>query len=145
MKRPLVAPLLLSAAWLAPGCPIYDDDGCHTDSQCAPGYRCQLATGDCVSENPTPECDEPSDCRAGQTCDRYGQCRSVDCSWSDVGCVDGYVCARDDGVWRCVPEGESGGGSAGAASDSNGGAGGVSSAGASGEAGASAGGSERGG
>ena len=79
MKRPVIATLLLSAALFVPGCPIYDDEGCQTDSQCAPGYVCQLTTGECVTPyDPTPECDEPSDCRSGQTCDRYGECRSAE-------------------------------------------------------------------
>jgi hypothetical protein len=110
MKRPVIATLLLSAALFVPGCPIYDDEGCQTDSQCAPGYVCQLTTGECVAPyDPTPECDDPSDCRSGQTCDRYGECRSADCSWADVGCVAGYVCTRDQGVWRCLPDGATGG------------------------------------
>ncbi len=110
MKRPVIATLLLSAALFVPGCPIYDDEGCQTDTQCAPGYVCQVTTGECVAPyDPTPECDKPSDCPAGTTCDRYGECRSADCSWADVGCVAGYVCTRDQGVWRCLPQGASGG------------------------------------
>jgi hypothetical protein len=126
MKRPVIATLLLSAALFIPGCPIYDDDGCQTDAQCAPGYVCQLRTGECVAPyDPTPECDKPSDCPPGWTCDRHGQCRSADCSWADVGCVDGYVCTRDQGVWRCLPEGPSpgSGGSGGSAGSSSGTAG----------------------
>jgi hypothetical protein len=143
MKRPVtVTLLLLSALVTIPGCPIYDDDGCATDSQCAPGYICQLTTGECVEPyGPKPQCDEPRDCRPGATCDRYGQCRNADCSWSDVGCVDGYVCARDQGVWACVPEGSvtgTGGVSGSGGQSSGGGEGGghAGSPGAGGDPGA---------
>lgn len=137
MKRPVIATLLLSAALFVPGCPIYDDEGCQTDSQCAPGYVCQVTTGECVAPyDPTPECDEPADCRPGLTCDRYGECRSADCSWADVGCVDGYVCTRDEGVWRCLPGGASGGsGGISGSGGTSGGSGGLSTGGSAGDAG----------
>jgi hypothetical protein len=123
MKRPVtLATLMLSLGLIVPGCPIYNEDGCQEDAHCAPGYLCEEATGDCVE--PAPACERPSDCSAGATCDREGRCRSVDCSWEDVGCVSGYSCVRDDGVWRCVAG--SSGGNAGTGGD---GAGGVPAAG----------------
>ncbi len=161
MKRPVFATLLLSVGLALPGCPIYDDEGCSEDAQCEPGYQCQVSTGSCVSSTPEgtdQECYKPSDCRAGATCDRTGSCRSVDCSWADVGCVDGYYCTQDDGVWRCLPDSSSGGapGTAGAsvggAAGAEPGAGGESNGGAlsgggapSNEGGATSGGQSNGG
>ncbi len=108
MKRPvLLVALLLSSGVVVPGCPIYNEEGCTEDAHCAPGYVCEILTGECVE--PAPQCTRPSDCSTGATCDRDGRCRSVDCSWEDVGCVSGYTCERDDGVWRCVSNSSSGG------------------------------------
>ncbi|HVJ15478.1 MAG TPA: hypothetical protein VM686_08555 [Polyangiaceae bacterium] len=109
MKRPVsLVALLLSVGLVVPGCPIYNEGGCTEDAHCAPGYVCELLTGECVE--PSPPCERPSDCTSGETCDREGRCRSVDCSWADVGCVSGYECVRDGGVWRCVsPSSGSGG------------------------------------
>jgi len=105
MKRPiLLVGLLFSLGVVVPGCPVYNEDGCNEDAHCAPGYVCELLTGECVE--PAPMCERPSDCSTGATCDREGRCRSVDCSWEDVGCVRGYTCVRDDGVWRCVDSGD---------------------------------------
>src|SRR5262245_37197460 len=78
MKRPVrLVGLVLSLGLVVPGCPIYNEGGCQEDAHCAPGYVCELLTGECVE--PSPPCDRPSDCSNGATCDREGQCRTVDC------------------------------------------------------------------
>lgn len=132
MKRLLLLAALLGTSSMLPGCPIYaDDDDCRNDSQCAPGYACDESTGDCRSTART-QCDQPSDCDGNQTCGRAGRCRAGDCTFEEIGCVSGYVCAAPDGVWRCVTESGGAGGATGegGSAGSDGGAGAVSGAGA---------------
>jgi hypothetical protein len=133
-------------ALLAPGCPIYDgDDGCYSSFDCESGYVCELDTGRCLRGERAPDCDEPRDCEAGETCDKYGRCSAGDCSFASVGCVSGYTCSREDGSWQCVVEGSSQGGTGGVPSDTESagaaGSGEAGSAGAGGEGGSAQGGS----
>jgi hypothetical protein len=157
MKKPAfpAALMLVSFVGLAlPGCPIYDDsDGCFDTSDCAYGYVCDEYSGDCVAERDL-SCRRPSDCGVNETCDRFGTCSSGDCSFASVGCVAGYECSNEQGIWECVREGQSSGGqgsggsdgsvggeanAAGAASSSGGAPGSSGGAGAGGEAEAVAG------
>lgn len=130
MRNPARTALLLSlgGCLLLAGCPGYGDhDSCVRDSQCAEGYVCDTGAGRCV-RNPVVECRAPRDCAATETCASDGTCRVGDCSWADIGCVEGYVCSADDGVWACregtaePPPGDQGGagGSAGSASTAGG-------------------------
>jgi hypothetical protein len=119
MKRPALTTLLVLAGAFMAGCPIYDhpDIGCVLNRDCAPGYVCQQNSGSCVPlsyPNP-PACFSPSDCASSETCTVDGRCASGDCTFHDSRCVSGYVCAQQDGAWRCIPSGA--GGSAGAAGE----------------------------
>jgi len=104
------------------GCPGYGEtESCVRDSQCAPGYVCDAGSGSCV-ENPVEFCAAPADCAGNETCSRDGTCEVGDCSWPDIGCVEGFTCSAAGDVWQCVAgdgggEGgaSGGGGSAGAA------------------------------
>jgi hypothetical protein len=110
----LPAIFVLSAFSLV-GCPIYDheDEGCASTRDCAPGYSCDRNTGECVAPGDDGGCARPSDCGSNETCDRNGECRLGDCSFADIGCVDGFECQNAGGSWRCVPEGSGVGGSGG--------------------------------
>ena len=123
--------LLLAAALAVVGCPVYDDE-CVDDSGCGPGATCHLPTRECVStEDPNgalSRCTRPNECNAGQTCDRFGRCRTERCG--EVGCVRGYRCEVQDGFEHCMRDpggggqgGESGGGNE-AGAPNQGGAGG---------------------
>jgi hypothetical protein len=134
MKRIALVLLIFSAGAMLPGCPIYgsDDDGCIYDSDCPTSYVCDSDLGLCRPLS-VLSCDSPGDCASNETCSRAGECRAGDCSWSDIGCVQGFACSRESGIWECVRgsssgSGGSGGTSAGASSDagaSNGGGGGA--------------------
>ena len=103
MWNPARSALLLSfsGALLLSGCPGYGDhDSCVRDAQCAEGYVCDTGAGQCV-RNPVVECAAPRDCAATETCASDGTCKVGDCTWADIGCVDGYTCTDDDGVWAC--------------------------------------------
>ena len=122
MKRRAFAPaglpgILLLSAFSLVGCPIYDheEEGCFRREDCAPGYSCDRNTGECVGPGSTDGCTRPSDCGSNETCDKNGDCRLGDCSFADIGCVDGYQCSKASGAWRCVAEGSpsSGGASSG--------------------------------
>jgi hypothetical protein len=124
------AALLLIGAGLS-GCPIYDHDdtGCYYDSDCAPGYSCDDASGSCYREE-SDACRRPSDCGANETCNRSGTCVTGDCHFDSVGCVRGYECSSDSGRWECVDQSDGGSGSGGNASE----AGAPATAGAAGDA-----------
>jgi hypothetical protein len=136
MRNPARTALLLSlgGCLLLAGCPGYGDhDSCVRDSQCAEGYVCDTGAGRCV-RNPVVDCRAPRDCAETETCASDGTCRVGDCSWSDIGCVDGYACTAEDGVWACragttVPSeggaGGAGGAGPGGTSSGPGGAGGA--------------------
>ena len=131
MKRALVTTWFLCAAALLGGCPIYnhEDDGCYRDRDCAPGYYCDDRSGDCIAESVATTCSRPSQCTGNQTCNRQGVCVSGDCTFN--GCVAGYLCSSDSGIWSCVPRSTSGG-SAGAAGEPAAGASGAAGAGGAG-------------
>jgi hypothetical protein len=96
--------LLILPALIAAGCPVYDD-GCYSDSDCGPGYLCEIPSGLCVREKPEgpARCDEPRDCPLlAPTCDRFGRCTELGCA--QAGCVDGYECVESGGGERCRPE-----------------------------------------
>jgi hypothetical protein len=90
------------------GCPVYEDY-CDSSSDCAPGFRCNVYTGDCelASSGPGPSCSAPVDCGPGETCSRVGECRPGSCVFH--GCVSGYTCSVVDGLHACIP-GSPGGG-----------------------------------
>ena len=85
MTRFALLALSVLPALAVTGCPIYSDV-CVSHSDCAPGYACDYVSGDCVPSStysgytPPPStdvpdrCNTPSDCRAGETCDRYLRC-----------------------------------------------------------------------
>jgi hypothetical protein len=146
MKKSAFPAALLLLGVFVSGCPVYDDDGCDRDRDCAYGSVCDEHTGRCVdqssSDDPTPAgiaCHRPLDCDANETCSHSGICKAGDCHFESVGCVRGYECSSASGRWECVkPEsgsagnGGSGGDAAaagssgqGAASSSSGGAGGA--------------------
>jgi len=55
-------------------------DGCVTNEDCAPDYRCDYPSGACqppqfVELPPGPDrCNKTSDCADGKICDRYLRC-----------------------------------------------------------------------
>lgn len=112
--------LLFAAALTVAGCPVYEDE-CVNDAGCERGYVCHVPTRECVSStDPTDtlqRCARPSDCDMGETCDRFGRCRSDGCG--DVGCVSGYRCAVQDGFEHCMRDvgGGGEGGESGATND----------------------------
>lgn len=134
-KSAFPAALLLVAVGLS-GCPIYDhdDSDCRRDADCASGYLCDHASGDCyLEEGDSTACRKPSDCGTNETCSRSGTCMAGDCHFSTVGCVRGYTCSSESGRWQCVDDSEGTGGG----SSTEGGAPG-SAAGQAGESGQSA-------
>lgn len=95
-----------------PGCPLFPENGCFVDADCATGYACEARTGECVAAPRAPRvCGAPGDCEENETCARSGVCTAGDCTFS--GCVDGYVCGQQDGYWSCVPASAGEGGQAG--------------------------------
>lgn len=120
------------AAWLATGCPVYDNKFCSFDLDCAPGLTCDPREGVCFSQN--QECRGPDECEENETCGQDALCHVGDCFFH--GCVDGYQCIGDVTGYRCnpgLPTESSLGGAAG-----QGGAGGDSSAARAGTAGTTA-------
>lgn len=120
MKRFAVVVLFLGLGSMLPGCPIYDDDsGCSYDEDCPSDYVCDSLVGSCRPNT----CTAPTQCPEDQTCSRAGKCVAADCSRMEVGCVQGYVCSPETGVWECVKQSGSGGqGGAGGAESATGGA-----------------------
>lgn len=90
------------------GCPVYEDY-CDSRSDCAPGFRCNIYTGDCelASYGPGPACRAPADCGPGETCGESRECRPGSCVFH--GCVSGYVCSVVGGLHTCALESEAGG------------------------------------
>jgi hypothetical protein len=121
MRRAALVLAFLIVGSLLPGCPIYgSDEGCADDSDCPLNYVCDGLTGVCSSQSKL-SCNSPSECAPNETCSQDGYCRIGDCSWADIGCVGGYRCSQENGVWACV-----------AASSGAGGGGGTGGAGATG-------------
>jgi hypothetical protein len=133
-KSAFPAALLLLGVFMS-GCPVYDDDGCNRDRDCAYGSVCDEHTGRCVDEvdsgDPDPggiACHRPLDCDGNETCSRSGICKAGDCHFASVGCVRGYECSSESGRWECVkPVSGSGGNGGDGAASSNGGDGAASS------------------
>ena len=127
MKRAVIACLLTLVALSMTGCPIYPSDNlCHSRWDCAPGYSCDDATGECYL--PAPACTRPADCTgASETCTPAGTCEVGSCKL--LGCVAGYSCTIVDAAWTCSAGVVNGSG--GAASTTGGAAttGGLTSAG----------------
>ena len=137
-KSALPAALLLLGVTLS-GCPIYDgNDGCYIDDDCGGGDVCNVDTGACVPRATDSGCERPSDCGTNETCSRSGICMTGDCHFSSIGCVHGYACSSDSGVWECVAEGSGtdAGGAGGADSTGTAGASGMDASGAAGAGGA---------
>jgi hypothetical protein len=112
MKRFAFLVSLLGVGLMVPGCPIYgDDEACGSDIDCSEGYLCDELTGLCSPEA-SLSCSLPNQCDPGFTCAKDGLCRAGDCTWKDIGCIAGFVCSGDSGVFRCEA-GSSGGGGAG--------------------------------
>jgi len=142
MKRAFSGAAVLAVSLALPACPVDSHDGCRTSSECAPGLFCQRSTGLCIDPTQTAgECETPRDCGVNETCSEAGACEIGDCTF--WGCVTGFQCAAEDGVWLCVrDEGAGGAAGTGGAAGATGGAAGAA-AGAAGqpaEAGAGAGG-----
>jgi hypothetical protein len=123
MKRPVVTALFLCAVATLSGCPIYnhEDAGCYHSSDCAPGFVCDVRSGDCYQPSSSNSCSRPQDCAVDATCGRAAECIAGDCSFPGTGCVSGYTCDSSSGVWACVPSGSAGSAEAGAAGASSGG------------------------
>jgi hypothetical protein len=130
MQRVLIFVWLSAAAALLSGCPFEanDEQSCSKDSHCGPGFACDVPTGLCGL---VPTCNRPSECAAGETCSRAGTCQLGDCSWADIGCVQGWACSADTGRWACVPD--DGAAGAGGVNGDPGAGSGASPAGAAGE------------
>jgi hypothetical protein len=125
---------------LLAACPGYgDSEACVRDTQCAPGYVCDVEAGHCV-QNPVVLCRDPRDCGETETCASDGTCRTGDCTWGDIGCVAGFVCTADEGIWACRAEGAGSGegGAGGSSASSEAGAGGSSASSEAGAGGSSA-------
>ncbi|HEY3237858.1 MAG TPA: hypothetical protein VGJ84_24275 [Polyangiaceae bacterium] len=144
MKRVVSWAAIILTALAMGGCPVFpDSSGCFSDRDCAPGYSCNLATGACLSGTGYGYCTQPSACGVNETCDKTGTCRLGDCSVANIGCVSGYTCEIQNGVWACVPassvpDASLGYGGASGASAGAAGASGSSQGGTSGAAGAQA-------
>jgi hypothetical protein len=133
-KSALPAALLLLGVTLS-GCPIYDgDNGCYVDDDCGGGDVCNVDTGACVPHATDTGCERPSDCGTNETCSHSGICLIGDCHFSSIGCVHGYACSPDSGVWECVADG-SGAGAGGTDANGTAGAAGMESSGTAGAAG----------
>ena len=110
--------LLVPAATVLAGCPIYDDDyydDCYYDeygSYVCGGY----SNGGSSGSVPSRQCSDPEDCFVGETCSANGTCTSASCS--QVGCTYGYECVVQDGRAACVSQGSS---SSGGSSSGDGG------------------------
>jgi hypothetical protein len=118
-----LALVLLCAGLVLPGCPVFPENGCLSDGDCAQGFACEARTGLCVpSERPARVCSAPSHCGFNETCSLRGICVPGDCTFS--GCVAGYTCDRDSGVWQCIASssgvGGAGGGGGGMSGSSSG-------------------------
>jgi hypothetical protein len=100
--------LVFCVGLLAQGCPVYEDY-CDSRADCAPGFRCNVYTGDCelASFGPGPACNAPRDCGPGETCAQSGECLPGSCVFH--GCVSGYTCSVVDGLHTCAPRSQTGG------------------------------------
>jgi hypothetical protein len=108
---------------LLAGCPLYNDD--------SPFAGCNPKKEDC--SDPTPGCNNDTDCGVNETCGDDGECHVGDCTiW---GCVAGYECVvGDDLTATCEPSSSTTSGSGGASTSgsSTGGSTGVGGTGGSG-------------
>src|ERR1041384_109349 len=101
------------------------DDGCYSDGDCGPGYRCDDSTGACYASmgGGSETCSVPSDCPVSYTCGKEGRCLPGDCFFH--GCVTGFECQSTTGVWRCEPTSAGAAGASGNQDTSEAGTGGV--------------------
>jgi hypothetical protein len=111
MKLAALSGVVVLAAFILPGCPVYPrDQACYRNEDCPSGSVCG-ADGYCAAgtggSNSIPDCDEPRDCRANETCGSDGRCHVGSCQFH--GCVAGTFCGRADGVWTCLPGSGTGG------------------------------------
>src|SRR5690606_25936400 len=119
---------LLFAGLCMPGCDYEDTKPCALDSDCAPGFVCDE---EACRKSFVRKCTKPRDCSFNETCGKNGTCQVGDCTWEDIGCVEGYACAAREGVWQCVAAANGQGGEGGAGgTDAGAGAGGAGDAGA---------------
>ncbi len=137
MRRVAVWTAVFIVSGLTAACPVYDDDYCSFDMDCAPGLLCNVQTGMCYGLDVT--CSDPDGCYTNETCGVDGYCHVGDCSFH--GCVSGFVCLGGETGYRCVSERtQDGGAGAGGAAGSDGrgqsAGGGVGSSDSSNEAGA---------
>lgn len=91
MKRLLALVLMVLPVAAVTGCPIYPDE-CDSRSDCAIGYACDRAIGECVlieDERPAPNvptrCSDDGDCRTGQICDEFQRCVSEPAAGGSAG------------------------------------------------------------
>ena len=94
---------LLGGALL--GCPLYDKD-CSDGPGCALGFTCDRMSQRCVAVVVPPNCTQPQDCAAAETCTPDFECRPGSCDYH--GCVSGFVCGVVDGAHACVPLADAG-------------------------------------
>jgi hypothetical protein len=124
MKLAVLSGVVILAALILPGCPVYPrDQACYRNEDCPGGSVCG-SDGYCApgsgGSSTIPNCDEPRDCRANETCGSDGRCHVGSCQFH--GCVAGTFCGRQDGVWACLPGfGTGGRGGVGGAGGSGGG------------------------
>jgi hypothetical protein len=109
-----------------PSCAGATSTGCHQDSDCASGQRCNVATGACVAGSTSggglgAPCTQGSDC-ASSTC-LAGSCSST-CDWlTPTSCGTGFYCNGQatgtcTGTGLCEP-GNAGSGAPGSACHAN--------------------------
>ena len=90
MRRALLILLLLAA------CKKGAPNLCSSDTQCAPGFFCDPATGAC-------RCAADSSCAAAEMCNAAGFCQPrLHCD-SSADCAPGNICDTKSGV--CIPQG----------------------------------------
>jgi|SoiMethySBSTD1v2_1073268.scaffolds.fasta_scaffold01228_26 hypothetical protein len=118
MKRAVLSGAALLAAFILPGCPVYPrDEACFNDYDCPVGSACYEdgycapASGGRGGGSSIGLCDEPSDCKANETCGSDGRCHTGSCRFHK--CVSGFSCEAVEGVWSCVRGGGGTGGAGG--------------------------------
>jgi hypothetical protein len=112
MKIAVLSGVVLLAAFILPGCPVYPrDQACFHDEDCPSGSLC-YSDGYCApsgqgGSGSISTCDEPKDCRPNETCGTDARCHVGSCQFH--GCVAGFSCGRADGVWECLRSSSTGG------------------------------------
>lgn len=102
--RCLASKLALVPAVLTVGCPIFDPRDCgDVRDVCAPGYACDLRSGECLpldgGNTSRTSCDSPDDCAGFETCAPTGECLAGSCAIH--GCIDGYECEILNDLHTC--------------------------------------------